>query len=74
MALPICGKTSELDRQLWLDFAEYGQLPERAAVRLLKEQIDTPEPSLRLIEASFLPDEQKAQYQELSRQNTERLR
>jgi hypothetical protein len=74
LALPICGKRSNLNRQLWLDFAEYSQIPERAAVRLLNEQIDALNPSLILIEASFLPDELKAQYQEIVRQNTELLR
>ncbi|MGO8750353.1 MAG: type II toxin-antitoxin system HipA family toxin [Thermoguttaceae bacterium] len=74
LALPICGKRSNLNRQLWLDFAEYSQIPERAAVRLLNEQIDALNPSLILIEASFLPDELKSQYQEIVRQNTELLR
>jgi serine/threonine-protein kinase HipA len=74
LALPICGKKSNLNRQLWLHFAEYSQIPERAAVRLLNEQIDALEPSLRLIEASFLPDEHKTQYQEIVRQTTELLR
>ncbi len=73
LALPICGKKSNLSRQLWLDFAEYSQIPERAAVRLLNEQIDALEPSLALIEASFLPNELKAQYQEIVRQTTELL-
>ena len=71
LALPICGKKSGLVRQSWLDFAEYSQIPERAAVTLLSEQIDALAASLELIEASFLPDEQKAQYEEIVRQNTE---
>ncbi len=74
LALPICGKRSNLNRQSWLDFAEYSQIPERAAVRLLNEQIDALEPSLRRIEASFLPDELKSQYQEILRQTTDLLR
>jgi serine/threonine-protein kinase HipA len=73
LALPICGKKSNLDRRTWLEFAAYGQIPERAAVRLLREQIDVLEPSLRCIEASFLPDELKVQYQEIVRRNTELL-
>ena len=74
LAIPICGKKSNLTKQLWLDFAEYADIPERAAVRLLQEQIDTLEPSLRFIEASFLPDDQKSQYQDIVRRNTELLR
>ena len=71
--MPICGKRNNLTKQLWLDFAEYSQIPDRAAVRLLQEQIDALEPSLRLIEASFLPDDLKSQYQDIVRQNTELL-
>jgi serine/threonine-protein kinase HipA len=59
LALPVCGKKNNLDRRLWLNFAEYSQIPERAAVRLLREQIDALESSLRLIDASFLPNELK---------------
>jgi serine/threonine-protein kinase HipA len=74
LALPICGKRSNLSRQVWLDFAKYSQIPERAAARLLQEQIDAFEASLRCIEASFLPDELKSQYRDIIRQNTELLR
>lgn len=74
LALPICGKKSGLTRRSWLDFAEYGQIPERAATTLLNEQIDALESSLELIHASLLPDDQKAQYEEILRQNTEVLK
>ena len=47
LALPICGKKSNLNRQVWLDFAGYSQIPERAAVRLLQEQIERSIPPLR---------------------------
>ncbi|MFZ5828436.1 MAG: type II toxin-antitoxin system HipA family toxin [Planctomycetota bacterium] len=74
LALPICGKRSNLDRRQWLDFAKYSQIPERAAARLLQEQIDGLESSLRFIKASFLPDDLKSRYQEIVQQNTELLR
>jgi len=74
LAMPICGKKSNLTKQQWLDFAEYAGIPERAAVRLLQEQIDGLEPSLRFIEASFLPEELKSEYQDIVWQNTELLR
>jgi serine/threonine-protein kinase HipA len=74
LALPICGKKSNLTRRLWFDFAQYSQIPERAAARLLEEQIDALGPSLRFIEASFLPDELKSRYQDIVRQNTDLLR
>jgi serine/threonine-protein kinase HipA len=74
LALPICGKKNNLTRREWLDFAQYSQIPERAAVRLLGEQIDALAASLGLIESSFLPDQQKAQYEQIVRQNTELLK
>jgi serine/threonine-protein kinase HipA len=74
LALPICGKRDNLNRRLWLEFAEYSQIPERAAARLLREQIDALEATLRFIEASFLPDDLKSRYQDIVRQNTELLR
>lgn len=74
LALPICGQKSHFTRRLWLEFAKYSQIPERAAARLLQEQIDALEPSLRFIDASFLPDDLKSQYQDIAGQNTELLR
>jgi serine/threonine-protein kinase HipA len=70
LALPICGKKSGLVRRSWLDFAEYSQIPERAATTLLSEQIAALELSLGLIHASLLPDDQKVQYEEIVRRNT----
>jgi serine/threonine-protein kinase HipA len=74
LSLPIGGKKSNLTRQLWLDFAQYSQIPRRAAERLLEEQIDATESSLDFVAASFLPDEQKARYGAIIRQNTDRLK
>ena len=36
LALPICGMKSGLVKQSWLNFAEYSQIPERAAATLLR--------------------------------------
>jgi hypothetical protein len=71
--MTICGKRSNIARQQWLDFAKYAEIPERAATRLLQEQINALEPSLRFIEASFLPDDLKSQYQDIVGHNTELL-
>ena len=70
LALPIGGKKNNLTRRSWLNFAGYCKIPERAAVRLLNEQIATTESSVDLIYASFLPDKLKAQYEAIVRQNT----
>lgn len=69
LALPIGRKKNNLTRQSWFDFAGYCEIPERAAVRLLNEQIEALEPSVDFIHASFLPDELKVQYEAIVRQN-----
>jgi serine/threonine-protein kinase HipA len=70
LAMPIGGRNSKLRRDRWLLFAEYCGLPERAATRLLTEQIDALEPALDLVAASFLQDVMKEQYAEIIRENT----
>jgi hypothetical protein len=73
VGLTIGGKKSNLSRELWLDFAGYCHIPERAAVRLLSEQTDALDPAVSLIHASLLPDDQKAEYETILRENTELL-
>jgi len=74
LALPIGGKKNDLAKNVWLDFAAYCRIPKRAAERLLQEQIDVQESSLRFIEDSFLPDDAKTIYREIVRQNTNLLK
>jgi serine/threonine-protein kinase HipA len=73
LALTIGGKRSNLSRRMWLDFAGSCQMPERAAARLFAEQVDALNPAVVLIRNSFLPDEQKAEYEAILRENTEQL-
>jgi serine/threonine-protein kinase HipA len=73
LALPIGGRNKNLTRRHWLDFAAHCQLPERAAKRLLSDQIEALEPALRLISSSFLSGEHQQQYVEFVRQNTAML-
>lgn len=70
LAMPIGGRHKNLTRRKWLDFAEYCGIPERAAKRLISEQIDALDPVLRLVSASFLADRMKGQFEEFLRQNT----
>ena len=70
LALSIAGKKRNITRGLWLDFASYCQIPERAAERLLNNQAAALEPSVRLIHDSFLPSELKTQYEAIVRENT----
>lgn len=73
LAMPIGGRDKNVTRRKWLDFAEYCGIPERAARRLIAEQIEALEQALHLISASFLPDEMKEQYEAFLRKNTAAL-
>lgn len=70
LALPVDGRDKNLTRRKWLDFAEYCGIPERAAKRVISEQIDALEPASRLLSASFLPSDMKEQYESIVRENT----
>ena len=73
LAQPIAGKKDNLTRSAWLDFARYCQLPEKTAARLLDKQASATSAAAALIDASFLPDDQKAAYKQLIADRTESL-
>lgn len=73
LALSILGKKDNLDRKHWLAFAEYCQLPEKAAARVLDAQASALPESLRLIDRCILPAEQKEQYLQLLEERTAQL-
>jgi serine/threonine-protein kinase HipA len=73
LALPVCGKKDNLKRDMWLKFAEYCQLSERAAARVLNHQAAALTPALDLINRSFLPAEMKAVYRELIESRTAQI-
>ena len=70
LAMPIGGRDKNFTRRNWLNFAEYCEIPERAAKRLISEQIDALAPSIELISKSFLSQEMKEKYEEMIRANT----
>jgi len=70
LAMPIGGRDKHFTRRSWLRLADYCQIPERAAKRLISDQIEALEPALRLISSSFLPDQMKEQYEGFLRENT----
>jgi serine/threonine-protein kinase HipA len=70
LSLTIGGRDKKLTRRRWLDFATYCRLPERAAKRVLSEQIDALAGALGYIERSFLPEAMKERYAEIVRENT----
>jgi len=73
LALPVGGKTKNLTLRNWLDFAEYCMLPAKAAKRIIDQQIEALEPSLKLISDSFLSDEMKTEFQAIIRDTTATL-
>jgi len=74
LALPIGGRNDKLKRGAWRKFAEYCQLPEKVADRVLDKQVSILEDALQLIDRSFLPAEQKSNYKTLIEERTETLR
>ncbi len=74
LSLTIGGKKSNLTRKSWMEFANYCQIPPKAAIRLLNQQADVLDQAVPLIRASFLPDDLKGEYEEIVRGNTATLR
>ena len=73
LAMPVGGRDKNISRRKWLDFAEYCKIPEKAAKRLISEQIEALDLAVRLISASFLPNQMKEHYEALIRTNTAAL-
>lgn len=73
LALPVGGKKDKLRRADWLKFAAYCNLPERAAVRVLKRQAEISKEAVHIIERSFLPQDQKDMYIGLILKNSQIL-
>lgn len=74
LALSVVGKKDNLDRSDWLAFARYCQLPERTAARVLESQMSIIDPSVALIDRSFLPPDQKTTYKALIVERSASLR
>jgi len=60
LALPVAGKKSNLTRNTWLEFAEYCGIPKKTAVRVLEKQASIAVTANALIDACFLPVDQKS--------------
>jgi serine/threonine-protein kinase HipA len=70
LAIPVQGKRDKLDRKVWQRFAEYCGLPEKVAQRVLDKQASVLDEAANLVDRSFLPDEQKADYKRLLEDRT----
>jgi serine/threonine-protein kinase HipA len=74
LALPIQGRKDKFRRSTWLKFAEHCMLPEKAATRILDEQIAILRNALQIIDVCFLPVEQKRTYRQLIEDRSDALR
>lgn len=73
LAIPVVGKEDNLNRKAWLEFADYCQLGERVANRILDKQISVHGEATGLIDRSFLPGDQKKHYTQLIEERTATL-
>jgi serine/threonine-protein kinase HipA len=73
LALPVTGKRDSLDRDCWLRFAAYCGLPEKTALRVLKNQASVLAEASALVDRSFLPADQKAECKRLIWDRTAQL-
>ena len=62
LALPVCGKRSNLKRSTWVEFAEYCKLPTKLASSELDNLLLFESEAQEIIHHSFLPDAAKSAY------------
>ena len=60
LALSVVGKKRKLARRIWLEFAEYCGMSEKTAVRVLEKHAAITTAADTLIDACFLPVDQKS--------------
>lgn len=65
LALPVGGKRDRLRRETWLQLATYGNVPERAAERVLNTVAEIADEAIKTIRESRLPEDMRDQYAEL---------
>jgi serine/threonine-protein kinase HipA len=73
LALTILGKKDKLQRDNWLKFAEYCQLPEKPALNVLEKQMSILNDAKDLIDRSFLPNDQKESYKRQIEESSAKL-
>lgn len=74
LALPIGGRDQKFTRRKWLDFAEYCEIPERAATRILAAQIAAFDTAKSLIADSFVSVDAKEKFVQILDENTNVLK
>lgn len=73
MALAMCGRNRKLHRDNWLEFAEYGDIPRRAAERMIERQIAALDEAVETVHRSFLTAKQRDAYERILRERTATL-
>jgi serine/threonine-protein kinase HipA len=73
LALPVVGKKDRLTLSDWLALAEYSNIPERAALRVITSFVAAVPAADSTIERSPLPESMKAEYRNFLRQQTKIL-
>jgi serine/threonine-protein kinase HipA len=73
LALPVCGKKDNLNRKIWIQFADYCQLSPKAANRVLDKLAQSLTAAQELIDRSFLPTDMKLAYRLLIAERTAML-
>ncbi len=73
LALPMGGRTRNFTRRDWFDFGAYCELPKRAVQRIVAAQVRALEPSIGLIDRSFLPEKKKEEYENIAREHSDVL-
>lgn len=74
LALPVVGKKTKLTRRTWRDFADYCGIPKKTAARVFERQASVEAAANEVIEACFLPAEQKVTLTELVAERSSSLR
>jgi serine/threonine-protein kinase HipA len=73
VALTMGGRNKKFTRKKWLDFAKHCEIPEKAAERLLRVQVDALDEALEMVHRSFLPEKKQEAYEKMLRENTATL-
>ena len=73
LALPVGGKNTKLARGDWLRLADYCSLPRTVAERMFLKQEDAIDQAAKLIGQSFLPADQRSEYEKLIRERSSLL-
>lgn len=73
LAIPIQGQRDNVRRGVWRRFAEHCGLPDKVALKVLDKQAAVLHAATQVIDRSFLPDDQKEDYQRLIQERTESI-